>query len=207
MSPKPADPKVRMALVETAAELIAADGASQLTLRRLAQAVGTSTMAIYTHFGGMDELRQEVRREGFNRLREHLTAVPRTDDPVADIGQLGAAYYINAVTNPNLYRAMFMEGPVSDVDTDLGLDTFLQLVDTVQRGIDAGRFTDGDAYAMAQQLWSVSHGVITLQLAHLLEPQVAQECLRAASNNLLRAFADAPQPVTRRRGTTRRVRP
>lgn len=198
MSPKPADPKVRMALLESAAELIAAEGGSKLSLRKLAQRVGTSTMAVYTHFGGMDELRREVRREGFDRLRQHLSAVPRTDDPVADIGQLGAAYYVNAVTNPNLYRAMFMEGPVDNDDTPVGLDTFMQLVDAVQRCIDAGRFATGDAYAMAQQLWAISHGVVTLQLAHLLEPEVAQDCLRAGAENLMRAFEPAQERVKRR---------
>jgi AcrR family transcriptional regulator len=198
MSPKPADPKIRMALVETAAELIAAEGPASLTLRKLAHAVGTSTMAVYTHFGGMDELRREVRREGFNRLREHLSAVPRTDDPSADLDQLGAAYYVNAVTNPNLYRAMFMEGPVGDDDLEVGFDTFEQLVDAVQRCTDAGRFTPGDAYARAQQLWAVSHGVVALQLAGLLEPLVAQDCLRAAAGNIIRAFEHAPRRVGRR---------
>ena len=191
MSPKPADPKVRMALLETAAELIAAEGAANLSLRKLANAVGTSTMAVYTHFGGMDELRREVRREGFNRLRDHLSAVPRTDDPIADIGRLGTAYYVNAVTNPNLYRAMFMEGPVSDDDTDLGMDTFMQLVEAVQRCIDVGAFAPGDAFAMAQQLWAVSHGVVALQLAHLMEPEVARDCLRAAAGSLISVFETA----------------
>jgi AcrR family transcriptional regulator len=194
MSPKPADPNVRMALVETAADLIAAEGPSQLSLRKLASAVGTSTMAVYTHFGGMDELRREVRREGFVRLREHMSAVPLTDDPVADIGQLGTAYYVNAVTNPNLYRAMFMEGPVGEADADVGLDTFVQLVEAVQRAIDARRFADGGATAMAQQLWALSHGTVTLQLAHLLEPEAAQDCLRAAAEGLFRAWGDGQNP-------------
>jgi AcrR family transcriptional regulator len=197
MSPKPADPKVRMALLESAAELIAAEGGSQLSLRKLAQRVGTSTMAVYTHFGGMDELRREVRREGFNRLRQHLSDVPRTDDPLHDIDLLGAAYYVNAVTNPNLYRAMFMEGPVDDNDTDVGIDTFMQLVDTVQRCIDAGAFTPGDAYARAQQLWAISHGVVALQLAQLLEPDVAIETLRAGATNIIRSFEPAPVRVKR----------
>jgi AcrR family transcriptional regulator len=191
MSPKPADPKVRMALLETAAELIAAEGAASLTLRKLATKVGTSTMAVYTHFGGMDELRREVRREGFNRLRDHLSAVPRTDDPIADIGQLGVAYYVNGVTNPHLYRAMFMEGPAGDDDTAIGLDTFVQLVEAVRRGIDTGAFAPGDAFGMAQQLWAVAHGVVALQLAHLMEPEVAQKTLRDAAAAVMRGFEAA----------------
>jgi AcrR family transcriptional regulator len=198
MSPKPADPAVRLALIEAAANLIASEGPGRLTLRRLAHEVGTSTMAVYTHFGGMDELRREVRREGFARLGQHLSGVVLTEDPIADLGLLGAAYYINAITNPNLYRAMFMEGPVGEADAAVGLETFDQLVTAVQRCIEAGRFDpNGDAVAMATQLWALSHGVVTLELAHLLQAEQAQECLRVGANNLFLAFGDDPHALAR----------
>ena len=188
VSPKPADPAIRMALIEAAAGLIADEGPGNLTLRRLANEVGTSTMAIYTHFGGMDELRREVRREGFARLRAHLGAVPETDDPMHDLSELGAAYYINAATNPNLYRAMFMDGPVDEADADVGEDTFQTLVDGVQRCIDAGDLGPGDAVAMASQLWALMHGSVALQLANLLTPEATIEIVSTGSTNLLRAF-------------------
>src|SRR4051812_34653733 len=49
---------MRMALIDAAARLIATEGLGGLTLRRVTEEVGTSTMAVYTHFGGMPELRQ-----------------------------------------------------------------------------------------------------------------------------------------------------
>ena len=49
--PRAADPAVRLALVETAAELLARR--EPVTARSLADRVGTSTTALYTHFGGM----------------------------------------------------------------------------------------------------------------------------------------------------------
>src|SRR5437764_15477988 len=89
----------RRALIEASARLIATEGSAALTLRRVADEVGTSTMAIYTHFGGMPELRRAVRREGFNRLAAYLVEVDATNDPVADLACLGLAYYNNAVAN------------------------------------------------------------------------------------------------------------
>ncbi|MGH8917144.1 MAG: TetR/AcrR family transcriptional regulator, partial [Actinomycetes bacterium] len=162
---------MRTTLVETAAALLAAEGPAALTLRRLAGEVGTSTMAIYTHFGGMDELRREIRREGFRRLGEQLDAAERTDDPLADLAALGWAYYASATASPNLYRAMFLEGPVDEADLETGLETFERLVAGVQRCIDAGRFADADATDLATQLWALEHGVVSLQLAHLLAPE------------------------------------
>lgn len=190
MSPKVADASVRTTLVETAAAILAAEGPAALTLRRLAGEVGTSTMAIYTHFGGMDELRREIRREGFRRLGEQLDAAGRTDDPLADLAALGWAYYASATASPNLYRAMFLEGPVDDQDLETGLETFERLVAGVQRCIDAGRFADADADAtdVATQLWALEHGVVSLQLAHLLAPEQAVASLRSIGVNLLRAY-------------------
>src|SRR6266487_3392701 len=97
----------RPALIEAAARLIATEGADGLTLRRVAQEVGTATMAIYTHFGGMPELRRAVRQEGFARLMARAEQVGESDDPVADLAGLGLAYYQLAMSNPHLYRAMY----------------------------------------------------------------------------------------------------
>jgi AcrR family transcriptional regulator len=196
MSPKLADPAVRTALIETAAELIASDGTGGLTLRRLAREVGTSTMAVYTHFGGMDELRRAVRQEGFARLAAHQAAVGTTDDPVADLVGQGWAYYTNATTNPNLYRAMFMDVPSDEVWT-AGPETFEALVDAVQRCIDGGRFDPADASHLASQLWATAHGVVSLQIAHLLSPEQALACLTAAARNLVVAFGDDPSAYER----------
>jgi AcrR family transcriptional regulator len=197
MSPRPADPAVRTALLETAARIIATEGLGKLTLRRLAHEVGTSTMAIYTHFGGMTELRREIRREGFARLGARQGAVAVTGDPVADLSALGAAYYVNAIENPNLYQAMFMDGPVGEADAGVGLETFGQLVATVRRCIDGGRFDPADPVALATQLWALVHGLVTLQLAHLLPPDRVLASLDAGARSLMTAFGDDPRALER----------
>src|SRR5437763_12076930 len=168
---------LRPALIEAAARLIATEGASGLTLRRVADAVGTSTMAIYTHFGGMPELRRAVRREGFTRLAEHLAEVRETDDAVADLAQLGRAYYDNAMSNPHLYRVMFMEEPLDAADAAARSETFGVLVASVERCIAAGRFDPADAAGLATQFWALGHGVVALQLARLLSRAEALACL------------------------------
>lgn len=197
MSPRQADPAVRTALIEAAASLIAIEGGAALTLRRVADEVGTSTMAVYTHFGGMAELRREVRREGFARLREHLEQVEDTGDTVADLMLLGWAYYRNATTNPSLYRVMFMEQPVADDEAGVGLDTFERLVDGVRRCLAAGRFKEGEAVGLATQLWAVSHGVVTLQLAGMLDADTALATYADCTRALFGAYGDHPGALGR----------
>jgi AcrR family transcriptional regulator len=195
MSPRAADPGIRMALLETAARIIATEGLGKLSLRRLAREVGTSTMAIYTHFGGMTELRRAIRREGFARLGARETAVEKTSDPVADVWALGVAYYANAIENPNLYQAMFMDGPVDEADASVGLETFDQLVTAIRRCIDAGRFDPADPVGLATQLWALVHGLVTLGFAHLLPPDRAAASLEGGARNLMIAFGDDPRAV------------
>jgi AcrR family transcriptional regulator len=207
VSPKTADPALRTELVETAARLVATEGRAGLTLRRVAKEVGTSTMAVYTHFGGMDELRREVRREGFARLREQLDAVTSTRDPVADLSLLGVAYYLSAARAPNLYRAMFMDGPVDDTDVGTGLDTFRYLVNGVTRCVEAGRLPDADPAdpaELAVELWALSHGLVSLQLAHMLPEQQALERLETSGRSLFIAWGDDPKALARSIARVRR---
>src|SRR5437764_13047433 len=114
------DSGLRDALIESAAQLIATEGPTRLTLRRLAETVGTSRMAIETHFGGMPELRRAVRREGYARLAAAGASVEETDDPVYDVAMLGRVYNELAVGEPHLYRVMFIEQPLDEADAEIG---------------------------------------------------------------------------------------
>ena len=190
MSPKAQDPQVRSALIEAAARLLAEHGPDALTTRRLATEVGTSTMAVYTYFAGMDELRREVAREGFRRLASYLDAVPDSDDPVYDLSSLGAAYIVNALTNYDLYRFMFLENPEDD---DVGEGTFERLVRGVQRAIDAKRFRDADPLQLATQLWVTAHGVVTLHKAGCLTLDEMIQTMAQMALNLFTGFGDSEE--------------
>src|SRR5688500_14394456 len=119
-------------------------------------------MAVYTYFQGMEDLKKELRREGFSRLAAFQEMTPQTDDVVADVISQGLAYFSNAIANSHLYRFMFME-PVPEEGTEIGRQTFEGLGGAVARAADAGRF-QGDPEAMATQLWASSHGVVSLAL-------------------------------------------
>jgi AcrR family transcriptional regulator len=196
-------PDLRAALIDAAARLIAAEGAPALRLRRVAEEVGTSTMAIYTHFGGMPELRRAVRREGFARLSAELAEVPETDDPVADLTLLGRAYYLNAIRDPDIYRVAFMEQPLDAADAEVGGGAFGRLVAGFERCIAAGRFDAADASNLATEFWALGHGVIALELAHLVSPEDASRCLYDALFKLYRANGDEPAAALRSLERTR----
>lgn len=203
MSPRAADEKVRLALIEAAARLLVEEGPKALRTRRIAAEVGTSTMAVYTHFEDMDDLRRAVRLEGFRRLAQHIGAVTRTQDPVADLAAQGWAYCFSAVENGHMFRAMFVDRLAYPIDAALGLETFQVLVDSVQRCMDEGRLHSGDALARAQQIWMMTNGVLVAHLAGFITVDDVVSHVREMAWILLTSFGDDPEAA---RGSLERAR-
>lgn len=170
---------VRDRLLAAAVEKLEASGPESLQARPLAAEIGASTMAVYTHFGGMPQLLDEVTREGFARFEAQLACVERSDDTIADLLALGIAYRQFALENPQLYRLMFglttpgtrrakerdltTEGSPTSVSE--GISAFNHLVDAVTRAAESGRIVAEDPVAVAGQIWSATHGYVLLEIA------------------------------------------
>ncbi len=196
MSPRQADPELGASLIEAAARLLAEQGPMALSTRRLAAAVGTSTMAVYTHFGGMDDLVRAIVHEGFERLNERMRSAGETDDPVSDVVALGNAYRENAREHPHQYAAMFggscLGGfSLTDEDRQSGRYTLEFLVTAIDRSMAAGRFRPGDARLVANQMWISLHGLVTLELGgYMIEPYDADSCFDAQVLGLMIGAGD-----------------
>lgn len=182
MSPRRRDPDNRAALIDVAAELIAESGPAALTTRRLAAEAGTSTMAVYTHFGGMTGLVREIVHEGFARLQQLFDLVEPSHDPVADMALLGRAYRHNAVANSHVFRVMFggasLAGfALSEEDRQYGRYTLSSVVECAQRCVAAERFRQDDPMLVTHQMWLGVHGTVTLEIdGYLVPPYDADAC-------------------------------
>lgn len=183
---------VRRRLLEAAALLLDEEGPNALTARRLASTAGTSTMAVYTHFGGMPALVREIVVEGFKRLAEHVTDHPRTDDPVDDLAEMALAYRANALENPHLYSVMFgatsLGGySLAPEERAVGIYTFEVLSEAVARAMEMNRLRQADPDLVAQQLWTAMHGYVMLELAglHLTSKDPVEEVFRPLMGTLL----------------------
>lgn len=167
-------------------------GREPVTVRALAQSAGTSTMAVYTHFGGLPGLWRAVRQEGFIRLSHRLQQVQTSADPVRDLAALGAAYLANAVANQYLYRAMF--DAAADLEDPHVADAgFRLLVAAAERARAAGRFSaDTDPHAVALQFWSAGHGLLMLVLSGVLPAQTLDQHPPALAQALFVAAGDDP---------------
>jgi AcrR family transcriptional regulator len=209
VSPRQVDPQLSANLMDAAARLLAEEGPQALSTRRVAAAVGTSTMAVYTRFGGKEDLVRAMVGQGFQLLNQRMTEVGETADPVGDVVALGAAYRQNAVEHRHLYGVMFGGSALggfalTDEDRQHGRYTLTILVRAVERCMEAGRFRPGDAQLVAHQMWIALHGLVTLELGgYLIEPYDAQVCFDAQVGAMLvgagESMADAQTAMKRAR--------
>lgn len=185
-------------LVEAAARVLAEEGPAALTSRRLAAEIGTSTMAVFSRFQSMAEIRWAVREEGFARLNARLDALPASDDPVADLVAAGEVFFASGVANPHLYRAMFLDRPPED--DNLGAATFDRLVALIRRCVAAGRFPAAQESLVpvwAAQMWSMRHGMVIMTVAELLPDEQARFVLSDMTFRLLVGYGDDPARAKR----------
>ncbi len=154
-------------ILEAASELLSTEGASALSVRRIAAAAGCSTMGLYSRFGGKDGVVDELYAEGFERLVDAMKTNQPTDDPLADLRRAANCYRDSAIANATHYMVMF-GGAVpgfepSDASHELAHAAFNGLVGKVGRCTDAG-LLDGAPDEIAELLWGAIHGLVMLEL-------------------------------------------
>ncbi|MBO0854274.1 MAG: WHG domain-containing protein [Nocardia sp.] len=178
---RPAASAMRQQLIQAGIDLLESDGPQALQARRVAAAAGGSTMAVYTHFGGMSELVAAIVGEAFSRFGAAIGAAEPTAHPITDFFVMGHAYRTYALANPQRYLLMFGLSALSDfpgktavagstdfiagpVTTETGAETFEQLVSVVQRMIADGHIR-GPVREVAARVWSLIHGAVLLELS------------------------------------------
>ncbi|GAA3865764.1 TetR/AcrR family transcriptional regulator [Streptomyces sedi] len=203
MSPRKVNPQLRTAMIDIAARLLAEEGPAAFSARRIAEEAGSSTMPVYTHFGGMAGLVREIVHEGFARLQDGFSEVAESDDPVADMALLGRVYRHNARVRPHLYAVMFggasLAGfSLSDDDRTHGRYTLTPVIACARRCIACGRFRTDDAELVAQRMWIATHGLVTLELGqYLVAPYDAERTFEAQLVGLMTSAGDEVRAAVR----------
>ncbi|MEU8680297.1 TetR/AcrR family transcriptional regulator [Streptomyces sp. NPDC048611] len=187
---------VRTAILDRAIDLLVAEGAAALTMRRIATEVGASTKVLYTMFGGKEGLADALYREGFARLRRAQERVPAEGDPLARLSALGRAYREHALAEPAYYRVMFEQavpGYQPSAEALAVAETaFEASAAAVTDCIASGAFQPGDAQEIAKLLWAASHGAVSLEIAGHFPPDSATHRYETLMAAVARSFSAEP---------------
>jgi AcrR family transcriptional regulator len=135
--PKEHDAATARALLDAAEEMIRAGGPAALTVRGVAEKVGSTTRAVYSLFGSRDGLLVALGVRAFELLGTAVRALPETDDPAADLVEAGVSVFRPfVVDHPALFGIGFrgfVEAELSAKFEAARLDALAGLVAKVDR--------------------------------------------------------------------------
>ncbi len=177
MTTAPSDQTMKNRLLDAAARLLAEEGIGSLTTRKIATAAGTTTMSVYTRFGSIENLVNELVLSGFSLLWEEMKQVESSDHALVHLAGLTDAYLRNARKHPALYKIMFGAitlgefRPIQPDNLNAGKYTLDLVVQTLQRLIDECTIHQGNAFHLANEWWVLVHGYVLLELAGYFEIQ------------------------------------
>ncbi len=166
--------EVRTKILDAARELFAREGYEAVTMRRVAEAIEYSPTAIYLHFADKETLIRELCLADFAAFAKVFHQIAKEPDPIKRIRKSGQAYVSFGLQHPNHYRLMFMtprqtpaEASLKHKMDDPELDAYAFLRSCVAEGIQAECFREEltDPDLVAQVLWAVTHGVVSLHIA------------------------------------------
>jgi AcrR family transcriptional regulator len=138
-------------------------------MRRVADAVGITAMAIYRHFPDRAGVLNAVADRGFEELAARLAGMRFPGGIEERLVKMGNIYLDHALKNPRLFELMFLmprEGARRyPRDFKAGKSPTANLmVDVLKQGMASGYFRKDDPWEMTFEMGALSHGLIMLYL-------------------------------------------
>ncbi len=167
------DGHLRRAEILHAAEgIFLTEGYEGATIRKIADAVGVSSTALYMHFPDKAAILLEICEGAIARqLAANTEIAARPTDPATRVRLMMQAYMRFALENPNAYLLVYCTPP-SDVLADkvdelveMGARSYAAFESVVGEIAAAGRLRTGTVNSAAQALWATCHGVVSLLIA------------------------------------------
>jgi AcrR family transcriptional regulator len=163
------EPLTRSRIIQMARSMIEADGLAELSLRRVAAALGVTAPALYAYVADKRDLLRGVAEHELEELMQRFDAIDDRD-PLEQLRRECLAYVGFAVDNPELFRTMFLFPPELSIMEATGDElpaatkAFQTALGTASRAIDAGLLGGSDPFDAALTLWAAMHGVAEVLL-------------------------------------------
>ena len=161
---------LKNALITAGVEILAKEGVSGLSLRKVAQHAGVSHSAPYAHFPDKQSLIAAISTEGFTQLYTELEAAisPYAKNPKKQLLEGVKAYIRFAEKNTDTFKIMFSGVLEKEKDypsfVEISSKTFKLVVEVVQACQSAGILPTAPADLMAVSVWGQVHGIVSLAL-------------------------------------------
>lgn len=165
--------EIREMALAAAEKIIAEEGFSSLSTRRLAAAIGYTVGTLYLVFRNLDDLVVQINERTLDELYRSLKkSLSRCQEPEACIPALGHAYIQFATENTHRWNLVFEYGIPKDDETlqkpQARVSQIFELVETSLQPLAKGQSKKQIAQA-ARALWGGVHGICVLSLSNSLD--------------------------------------
>lgn len=164
-------------IIKSTLTLYLQGGLEAVSMRKVADHAGLSTMAAYRHFKNKDELLNHVIMEGFRSFQSYFAKAKTIPDPIASLKMCMHLYAEFAREQPEFYEMMFMARLRSD-DAELMHKhqqqiqmALLFLTERVKACVKSGLIKKLEPKSCALRLWSLCHGLVSLQFLGALQDE------------------------------------
>ena len=188
-----------VALLDAAERTVQEAGLEGLSVRKLADEVGTTTRAVYSVFGSKEGLLVALGTRAFAMLGAAISELPETRDPAADLVDAGVAVFRRfAIGHPSLFRigVQQMAGPpalASDF-ARAATQSFAGLEMRVARVRTAGLLGTRTVRDAACGFHALCEGLAAVELRGLMPPGEETRIWHDALTALVAGFAIPPDP-------------
>ena len=170
---------LKNALIKAGVDILAKDGVSGLSLRKVASKAGVSHAAPYSHFTDKQALIAAISTEGFRQLYERVSTVAEEykTKPSMQMVEVAWAYVQFAMDDRDRFKVMFSgilekerEYPEFVAEAQRNFQLVKMIVEANQA---SGVLRSGSSDLVALSAWGIIHGFVML----LLEGQISHTVL------------------------------
>ena len=176
------DGDLRRQILDTTRHLLVREGYQNLSMRKIADAIGYSATSIYLYFDNKDALLHALIHEGMMQLHEELAgaAAEYDEDPVGRLRALCRCFIDFGLENPKYYEIMFQlrpermkrYPPEKYRQARSNLDFFGRVL---EEGDEQGILGVEDATVSASAIWASLHGTVSLLLADRVDVSITRD--------------------------------
>ncbi|MFK2932468.1 TetR/AcrR family transcriptional regulator [Dyella agri] len=157
-------------ILRAAHRLFDREGADAVTMRRVAEQVGITPMAIYRHFPNREALLKRLSDDSFNSTARQWLENAEESGVLQRLYKAQENYLDYALEHPHLFDHAFSvrrdDARRFPEDFRARLSPTLNVVvDALADGMRLGELREDDPWDVAMTLWAHSHGLIALYRA------------------------------------------
>ena len=203
--PREHDERTAAALLDAAEFTLDSAGQDALSVRGVAEAVGTTTRAVYSLFGSKDGLLVALGVRAFEMLGTSVSALPLTKDPAVDLVEAGVVVFRGfAIGHPSLFQIAVRPPVRADEITNARNAAYEGLLAKVARLDDAGLLGGRTVRDATTEFHAFCEGLAALELRGQIPPNSAERLWRDALGALVAGFGHPARRRPRRTTTKRR---